>query len=413
MMRGLFGSIADTIEAKAQTLDQLPGFMFGPESKTGVTVTYSTALQVMAMLACCKVVGEGVAQSPRKLMRSRKNSPGADKAADHPLYRLLSRKPNGWQTAFEFWETIVFHVMLVGNAFIFVNRVGGRVHELIIIEPNKVTVTQLPNKELRYKVVADDGSARIMPPGVIWHVRGPSWNGWMGMETVRLAREALGLALATEDAHARLHKDGAVQNGVYSVEGPLTAEQQAQLTEWIKRKTMGDRKGDPLILDRGAKWLAQQLTGVDAQHLETRRFQIEEVCRAARVLPIMAMQSDKAATYASSEQMFLAHVIHTLDPWTTRLAQSADVGLLTDAELDEGLYLEFNLSALMRGDYKSRQEGLQIQRRNGIVNANQWRDLEGWNPRDDEGGDQYIVEGNMAIQDGRDLVPVQPTKPGT
>jgi phage portal protein BeeE len=127
-------------------------------------------------------------------------------------------------------------------------------------------------------------------------------------------------------------------------------------------------------------------------------------------MPIMVGQSDKAATYASAEQMFLAHVIHCLAPWATRLEESIEVDLLTEAEQAQGLYANFNLSALMRGDYKSRQEGLQIQRRNGVINADEWRALENMNPRDDEGGGQYIVESNMAVQDGRDLTPM-PSSP--
>ncbi|MEB3067330.1 phage portal protein, partial [Parvimonas micra] len=114
-------------------------------------------------------------------------------------------------------------------------------------------------------------------------------------------------------------------------------------------------------------------TGVDMQHLETRRFQIEEICRAVRVMPIMIGLADKVATYSSSEQMFLAHKQHSVAPWAGRLEQSGEVGLLTEAEQRAGYVLRFNLSAMMRGDYKSRQEGLQIQRRNGIINADEWR----------------------------------------
>lgn len=406
-MAGLFGALAQGIDRKgAQVLDKLPGFLMTAESKTGISVTWSTALQVTAMLACCKVVGEGVAQTRCKLMRPRKGGRGADMASDLPLHRLLHLEPMKGQTAFTFWESVVFHVMLVGNAFAFISRVGGRVHELILIEPGRVKVTQRADLSLSYEVTGADHQTRTFAAADIWHIRGPSWNGWMGMEAVRLAREALGLSLALESSHAEQHRDGLKTPGVYSIEGSLTNEQHNQLTEWLKRHAQ--TPGDALILDRGAKWLAQQMTGVDAQHVETRRLQVEEVCRAVRVMPIMVGLSEKTATYASAEQMFLAHVVHTLGPWVTRLEQSVEVSLLTEAEQEEGCFAKFNLSALMRGDYKSRQEGLQIQRRNGVINADEWRDLEDMNPRDDAGGGQYIVEGNMALQDGRDLPPPKP-----
>ncbi|SDC30688.1 phage portal protein, HK97 family [Sphingomonas sp. YR710] len=404
-MRGLFASLAAPSAKDARPLDMLPGFLMGPDSKSGVTVTFTTALQVAAVLACVKVVAEGVAQSPCKLMKSMPTGTGANPARDHPLFWKLYRQPFGRQTAFEFWETIVIHIMLAGNAFVYINRVAGRIFELILLEPGKVVVTRHADLSLSYEVRGPDGvGTRTVPAEDIWHLRGPSWNGWMGMETVRLAREAIGLAIALEQSHAGLHKNGAKPGGVYSIEGPLTDPQHAQLTEWLKKFAASD-SGTPMILDRGAKWLSQQMTGVDAQHLETRRFQIEEVCRLFRVMPIMVGLSEKTATYASSEQMFLAHVIHTLLPWVTRIEQSVEVSLLTDKEQAEGYFLKFNLSGMMRGDYKSRQEGLQIQRRNGIINADEWRDLEDMNPRADAGGVQYIVESNMAIQDGRDLVP--------
>ncbi|MCP3729265.1 phage portal protein [Sphingomonas sp. MG17] len=395
----------------AVTLDQLPGFLMNAESATGISVTWSTALQVSAMFACARVVGEGLAQSRLRLMRPRKSGIGADVYSDHPLHRRLFLEPSAGMTAFSLIETVAIHLMFVGNAFVFVNRVGdNRVHELIVIEPGRVKVTRRADLTYRYEVAGDDGHWQPMPPGSVWHIRGPSWNGWMGLEPVKLAREALGLSLALEAGHARMHKSGATPSGAYAIDGELTVDQYKQLATWLKRYAAGgDLAGTPMILDRGAKWLAQQMTGVDAEHLETRRFQIEEVCRGARVLPIMVGLTDKTATYASVEQMLIAHATHTMSPWAGRIEQSVEVSLLTDAEKDEGLTARFNLNSLMRGAYKDRQEGLQIQRRSGVINANEWRELEDMNPRDDEGGNQYIVEANMAVQDGRDLPVVKPT----
>ncbi len=402
-MRGLFGTIGLAMK-DVRALDMLPAFLMGPESKSGVSVTWSSALQVSAVLAVIKVVAEGIAQSPCKLRKPRSGG-GMEDAREHDLFRMLNRRPNGWQTAFEFWETIVAHLMLVGNAFVYISRAGsGRILELIIIEPGKVTVTRMPDLSLRYEVAGDDGGVRPVRAADMWHIRGLSWNGWMGMEWVRLAREAVGLALALEQSHASLHKSGAQAGGVYSVEGTLTDAQHQQITAWLKRFAAADR-GTPMVLDRGAKWLTQQMTGVDSQHLETRRFQIEEICRAARVMPIMAGVPGAAGAYDNGEQMFIAHATHTLLPWGVRLEQSAEVNLLSDQEQAAGFQVKFYFTAMMRGDYKSRQEGLQIQRRNGVINADEWRDLEDMNPRDDAGGPQYIVEANMAIQDGRDLPP--------
>lgn len=407
-MAGLFGALVSGIERKdARVLDSLPGFILGPSSKTGIAVSYSVALQVSAVLACCRVIAEGIAQSPCKVFRHRKTGPGSDVARDHPLYRLLSLSPFGGQTAFEFWETIVVHLVLVGNAYVFINRLSsGVIFELLILDPAKVSVKKRADGTLDYEVSGDDGTRRLSA-SMIWHLRGMSWNGWMGMEPVKLAREAIGLAIALEESHARQHKNGVQPSGVYSVEGPLKKDQFEELSKWIKSQVSGENAGMPLVLDRGAKWMAQQLTGVEQQHIETRKFQIEEICRSLRVMPIMLGVPGAAGAYDNGETMFIAHTTHTLMPLAVRLEQSSMVHLLTPAEVEEGIYVKFNLSAMMRGDYKSRQEGLQIQRRNGVIHADEWRDLEDMNPRDDEGGEQYIVEGNMAIQDGRDLVPVK------
>jgi len=411
-MPGLFGALAAPSRKQAATLDTLPGFLIGPESSSGVPITWTSALQVTAMFACARVVSEGLAQCRARLMRPRKGADGADAATDHPLYRLLYLEPFPGQTAFEFWTSLIIHTMLVGNAYVFINRVGkGRIKELILLQPNQVTVNRQNDLTLRYQVTeSETGITRDLPASSIWHIRGPSWNGWMGMETIRLAREALGLSIALEESHARLHKDGLQQAGAYSVEGSLTPDQYNQLAAWLKRFSPGgDMAGRAMILDKGAKWLSQTVSSVDLQHLETRRLQVEEVCRAARVMPIMVGLSEKTATYASAEQMFLAHVMHTLAPWAGRLEQSAEVALLTDQEKDQGLELRFDLNQLQRGDFKGRQDGLAIMRDRGVINANTWLAMEGMNPRTDPGGKQYIVAANMAVQDGRpDLTPIKP-----
>jgi hypothetical protein len=225
-MQGLFDRIAAGIRTKsAQVLDTFPSVWLGPESKSGVSVTWSKSLEVMAMLACCRVVADGIAQCGVKLMRPRKGGVGADEARDHPLFRLLWRRPNDWQTAYEFWETIVFHMMIVGNAYVFVSRLGDRVIELIVIEPQRVSVTQMPDRTLVYDVIGEDFVQRRFTSAEIWHLRGPSWNGWMGMETIRLARESIGLALSLEASHARMHRNGLQPAGIYSLDGELGVRQ--------------------------------------------------------------------------------------------------------------------------------------------------------------------------------------------
>lgn len=321
-------------------------------SKSGEAITYSTALQVSTVCAITRVLCEGVAQVPLKLYRDRQDGRGADPATDHPLYRVLYRQPNPWQTSFRFRETMMLHLVLCGNFFAFKNIVGGQIRELIPFQPGDVTVKQNPDLSLSYTVRNQSSQTQDFPQEAILHLRGPSWNSWMGMEAVKIARESIGLSMAIEADQSSLYKNGLRTSGTYSVEGKLTEQQYAQLRKYIKEHQARD-DGGPLILDMAAKYLSQTMTGVDAQTLESRKNQVEEVCRPFRVMPIMVGHADKAATYASAEQMFLAHVVHTLCPWYERLQQDFDVQLL-DPDKDEGVYTKFVVNALMRGTAEAR-----------------------------------------------------------
>lgn len=356
----------------------------GGPTKSGASVNATTALQVGAVLACVRVIAEGLAQVPLKIYQAdgRTRLP----AQDHPLYRLLHRKPNPWMSSFELRETIGMHAALTGNAISFVNRVGGdgKPAEIIPIEPGRVTIKRANDWTLTYEIRGNSGYVKVFPAEAIWHVRGPSWNGYVGLETVRLAREAIGLAMVTEETQARMHQQGLQPAGLYSIEGKLNQEQYKALREWIEKEHGGAaNSGRIMLLDNGAKFTPLTRSGVDAQHLETRRFQVEEVCRPFRVLPIMiGFGGDKALTFASAEQMFLAHVVHTLAPWYERVEQSINVQLLTDRELDQGLYAKHTTAGLMRGALKDTAEYLHKLVLDGVITRNEARELLEFNPID-------------------------------
>lgn len=329
----------------------------GRESRSGVSVNASSALEVTTVLACLRVIAEGVSQVPFRVFQETAGGRTV-KAASHPLYPVLYRRPNPWQTSFEFRETIVFHTALVGNAYCFINRVGSarQIRELIPIEPRRVVVEQRPDMSLIYRVSSDNGQTREFPADAIWHLRGPSWNGWAGLDATQKARDAIGLTMALEQGQSDFQKNGGKTSGVYSVKDKLSPEKYALLRKWFEEEVAKDGAYRPLILDQDAKYTPFTMTGVDQQLLETRRHQVEEICRAFRVMPIMIGQSDKAATYASAEQMFLAHVVHTLMPWYERIEQSADVNLLSEEDVAAGFYTKFTPNALMRGAAKDRGE---------------------------------------------------------
>lgn len=344
-------------EQKASSSLQLFREIYGGrESRSGVSVNSNSALEVTTVLACLRVIAEGISQVPFRVFQD--TDAGRRVAVEHPLYRVLYRRPNPWQTSFEFRETLTLHTALVGNAYCFINRVGSRreIRELIPIEPRRVSVEQRPDMSLVYTVSSDSGETRKFGADAIWHLRGPSWNSWAGLDATQKARDAIGLAITLEQGQSDFQKNGAKTSGLYSVKDKLSPEKYALLRKWFEEEFAREGAYKPLILDQDAKYTPFTMTGVDQQLLETRRHQVEEICRAFRVMPIMIGQSDKAATYASAEQMFLAHVVHTLMPWYERIEQSADVNLLSEDDIAAGYYTKFTPNALMRGAAKDRGE---------------------------------------------------------
>lgn len=391
------GLLASAFARKSGTIDLIREVFGGRITATGKTVNVRTAIQVATVFACCRVIGEGIAQVPLKLMRESGDGKTRLPAKEHVLYELLACRPNAWQTSFEYREMLGWHVVLCNNHFSFINRgARGQIIELIPFEPGQVTVKRAADWTLSYQVRAADGSTMEFPAEAIWHVRGPSWNSWIGLDAVTLAREAIGLSMATEDSAARLHRNGVRPSGVYSVEGTLNSDQYKALAQWVDERFAGpENSGKPMILDRSAKWLSAQMSGVDAQSLETRRFQIEEMCRFFRVNPIMVGAESKNTTYASAEQMFLAHVVHTLAPWYQRLEQSIDANLLSDKDRAAGLYACFVEEGLLRGSLKDTKDYLLGLVNGGLMTPNEGRAKLDLNPDTDPESDQLRIPANI------------------
>lgn len=339
------------------SLDLFREIYGGREARSGQSINWKNAIEVATVLACVRVIANGVSQVPFRVYRE--TDAGRTLASEHPLHRVIYRSPNPWQTSFSLRETIMYHVLLTGNAFVWKGVVGTNreIRSLEPIEPNRVQVKRERDGRIVYRVTADDGETAYFDQSAIWHVRGPSWNAWSGMDAVALARDAIGLSIATESAHADFHKGSARISGLLSMQESVGKEKFEFLSTWLDRHSEGgDRAGKPLVMDQAAKWTPFQMSGVDSQHLETRKHQIEEICRGFGVMPIMVGHADKTATYASAEQMFLAHVVHSLAPWYERLEQSADTQLLSDRDRAAGYYTKFTPNALMRGAAADRAE---------------------------------------------------------
>lgn len=379
------------------TYDVFRGMLGRRASASGREVSVNSALEVATVFACLRVRANGVAQVPLKLMRESADGRERKPAKDHSLYRILESQPNEWQTSFEYRQMLMFHLCLTGNAYSFINRSNrSGIMELIPFDPGCVTPKRADDLTLTYDVRAQNGSTQTFPAKAIWHVRGPSWDGWRGMRVVELAREAIGLAMATEEQQARMQRNGVRVSGTYSVEGTLPDDKYKALKAWIDSEMGGvENTGKAMIMDRSAKWLNTSQTGIDAQTLETRRFQVEEMCRQLGVNPIMVFAESKNTTYASAEQMFLAHVVHTLAPDYTMLEQSIYVNLLTDADRADGLYADFVEEGLLRASSVETKDVLLGYTNGGLMTANEARAKLDMNPDADPASDKLRVPANI------------------
>lgn len=365
-------------------------------SATGRAVNVRTAIQVATVFSCCRVIGNGMAQVPFKLMQEVRGR--RMPAKWHKLYRMLSLKPNDWQTSFEFRQMLAWHIELCGQAFVFKNlSITGKILELIPFAPGQVLVRRdAQTLEIFYDVYGTDGTFKTFTRKHIWHLRGPTMDGVEGLEVIKLAREAIGLALATEETAAQLHKNGIRNSGIYSVEGTLDKEQHEKLTAWVVKQFAGAQNaGRPMILDRNAKFLNTSMSSVDAQANETRKLQIEQICSFFGVLPIKVGFSDKTATFASAEEMNRAHREDCLAPRWEAFEQSAVINLLTEGEIEEGYYTNFTEEGMLRGSAKDTKDIILGYVNGGILTPNEGRGLLDRNPDDDPASNLLRIPANI------------------
>lgn len=378
-------------------------------SNSGIAVTRDASFRVSTVFACARVIAEGLAQVPLKLRKKWPDGRGSDFAQDHGLYELLYLRPNEWQTAFEFREQLGLHLAIHANAYVYkVRGLRGKVVELLPFAPECVRVIR-DGWDIRYQVWDGKNNRQDISKEDMWHIRGPSWDGFAGMDSIKLAREAIGLALAAEKHSSKMFANGTRLSGILASDAGYNEETAKDIREtWESMNSGLDNAYRTAVLFGGLKWQPMSYSSVDSQHLEQRRFQVEEICRGMRVLPIMIGHADKTATYASAEQMFLAHLVHTMMPWYTRIEQSISVNLLTEQDRAEGYFPKFNVNALMRGTFTDRSNYYTKLYAVGGLSSNEIREFEDMNPY--EGGDEYRVPMNMEAPGATESTNNQPNQ---
>jgi HK97 family phage portal protein len=394
---GWLNSVYQAVRGRQNSVDfsqALIDFFTSQRSKAGTPVTVETALKVTTVLACARALAEGIAQLPIKIMLE-DDQEQKTVARDHPVHKVLSRRPNEWMNSFSLRETLMYHAVLCGNAFAFKVMVRGLLKELIPIPPGYVQVRRQPDYSLVYQVSDSQGGIiGLYTRAQIFHITGPSWDNYRGLEIIRLAREAIGLSIATEENHAYLHANGSQVGGILTTDAALdeTSLQRIKLL-WSQSHEGGANKFKISVLDKGLEYKPMAMSGVDTEHLATREHQIQEICRAMGVFPMIIGFADKTATFASAESFFTAHVVLSLSPWIQRFQDAVNTQLLSEKEFDSGYFCKLFTAGLLRGDWRARAAFYQIMVLTGIFTRNECRGLEDMNKLD--GLDEPLVPLNM------------------
>ena len=369
-------------------------------STSGKPVNERSAMQMTAVYSCVRILAEAVAGLPLHLYKYT-DSGGKAKATDHPLYLLLHDEPNPEMSSFVFRETLMTHLLLWGNAYAQIIRNGkGEVVALYPLMPNKMTVDRDSNGQLYYTYQRSneeahtmEGSSVKLKPSDVLHIPGLGFDGLVGYSPIAMAKNAIGMAIACEEFGAKFFANGAAPSGV--LEHPGTIKDPSRVRDaWQSQFGGSSNSGKVAVLEEGMKYTPISISPEQAQFLETRKFQINEIARIFRVPPHMVGDLEKSS-FSNIEQQSLEFVKYTLDPWIIRWEQSMMRVLLSLDEKKE-YFIKFNLEGLLRGDYQSRMNGYSIARQNGWMSANDIRELENLDriPAE-QGGDLYLINGSM------------------
>ena len=367
---------------------------------SGKTVTERSAMQMTAVYSCVRILSEAVAGLPLHLYKYT-DSGGKAMALDHPLYRLLHDEPNPEMSSFVFRETLMTHLLLWGNAYAQIIRNGkNEIIALYPLMPNRMTVDRDENGRLYYayargqdEVIRDKSRTVILSPEDVLHIPGLGFDGLVGYSPIAMAKNAIGMAIACEEYGAKFFANGASPGGVLEHPGTIKDPQRVR-DSWMSQFGGSANANKIAVLEEGLKFTPIGIAPEQAQFLETRKFQINEIARIFRVPPHMVGDLEKSS-FSNIEQQSLEFVKYTLDPWVIRWEQSIQRSLLNEEEKAR-YFVKFNLEGLLRGDYQSRMNGYAIGRQNGWMSANDIRELENLDriPEED-GGDLYLINGNL------------------
>lgn len=363
----------------------------------GMRVNSDTAMRTSAVFGCVRIISETLASLP--LITYRRLERGKERASGHQLYNLLRYRPNVGQTAFEFVEMMTAHALLRGNGYAYMDFDGaGQLRQLIPWHPDRVRVDEMENGRLRF-LYRDPKTLREQTyrEDEVFHLRGLSLDGRLGVSVIEYQRETIGVTLAAQDYGARFFQNDAKPSLVLKHPGHFNdKEARERFARSWRAAHGGPNRSGTAVLEDGMSAEKLSMSNEDAQFLETRRFQVADVARIFRVPLVLLQETEKSTSWGSGiEQFMLAFVIHCIRPWAVRWEHMLQRSLFGDDEGDDSgeYFVEFLLDALLRGDLKTRVDSYSKGIRDGWMTRNEAREKENMNPL--PGLDEPMTQLNM------------------
>lgn len=408
---GVLGRLVTKNYSLEEFVRDTSNFFRGRKTNAGVTVSEDSALRFITVYSLVKLLAETFGALPAYVYRKRRSGVGADEAWDHPLYGLLHDSPNDEMSSMNWRESQLGHQALSGNCYsIMTPNKRGQIIDIYPVDWHEVTPERNQDtRRLQYRI-NDRGKDEIYPASRILHVPAFSANGIVGYSPIRMAAEAVGLGMAATEFASRFYGQGMNVGGLLEHPKELSDKAWARLQGSIETDWAGlQNSWRPIILEEGMKFSRVPMPLKDAQFIEQQNLTDIQLCGLFRVPPHMVARLERA-TNNNIEHQGIDFVVYSMLPWVKRWEQVMNMRMFTREERAQGYYVKFNLAALLRGDFKSRQEGLAIMRQNGAINADQWRAMEEWNPIGGLAGEAYLVNGNMI---GTETAAKQPPRQST
>jgi HK97 family phage portal protein len=376
----------------------------------GMNVTPEAAMRFAAVYTCVRVISETIAALPLQVFD--RTAGGKVLASRHPLYFLMHDRPNEWMTSFQWRETLLAHVLLWGNGYCLIDQTkGGRILGLYPLMPWHVRPERLKSREIVYRVQVE-GDEETLRSHQVLHIPGLGFDGIKGLSPIGLMRNAVGSGLAAEQFGADFYANDGRPGVIIETQAGTNKVQGQQIKDEMTQKFTGPgKKWKTMVMGPGLKLHTVQMPLADAQFIETRKFQRNEIHAIYRVPPHLAGDLDKA-TFSNIEQQDIGFAKHTILPWLRKIEQECNAKLISDRA---SAFCEFNLDGLLRGDFLTRTQGYRELVNAGVMKRSEVRSLE--NLTEAKEVDRFLVQGAMVTvaKDGSlehpKAEPVEPAEP--